>query len=83
MAFAAKAGMPFVIGAIDGTLINIKAPSIDEPAFVDRHGNHSLNCLAVCSADHRITYLNVDWAGAANDAFVFNNSPLQERLQVS
>ena len=36
-------GFPNVFGAIDGTLINIQAPSSHEEDFVDRKGNHSLN----------------------------------------
>lgn len=43
------APQPFegAIGAIDCTHINILAPSIHEEAFVNHHGNHSLNVQAV------------------------------------
>lgn len=36
------------IGAIDCTHINIIAPKIHEEAYVNHHGNHSLNVQAVC-----------------------------------
>lgn len=36
------------IGAIDCTYINILAPKVHEEAFVNHHGNHSLNVQAVC-----------------------------------
>lgn len=45
----ANAPQPFAgaIGAIDCTFINIIAPSEHEEAFVNHHGNHSLNVQAV------------------------------------
>jgi hypothetical protein len=41
-------GIPQIIGIVDGTLINIDAPTEHEEAFIDRHGNHSLNCMVIC-----------------------------------
>ena len=38
-------------GAVDGTLIKIDAPTENEADFVDRHGKHSINCMAVCGPD--------------------------------
>lgn len=38
--FSNIAGMPLVCGALDGTLINMDAPSDFEPAFVDRKSFH-------------------------------------------
>lgn len=45
-----NAPQPFegAIGAIDCTFINILAPKVHEEAFVNHHGNHSLNVQAVC-----------------------------------
>jgi len=37
-----------VIGVIDCIHINIIAPSIHEEAYMNHHGNHSLNIQAVC-----------------------------------
>jgi hypothetical protein len=42
-----RPGIPNVCGAVDGSLIPILAPSVDEPQFVDRHGQHSINAMAV------------------------------------
>ena len=39
----AIAGMPGVVGAIDGTHIKIIAPSKDEDVFVNRKKVHSIN----------------------------------------
>jgi hypothetical protein len=52
-AFFQIAGMPNIIGAIDGTLIPIIAPSKDEPLFVCRKGYHALNVQAVADASLR------------------------------
>ncbi|XP_071176614.1 putative nuclease HARBI1 [Mytilus edulis] len=41
--FYEKAGFPNVFGCIDGTHIRITGSSIDEPAFVNRKGFHSIN----------------------------------------
>lgn len=40
-------GVPSVCGALDGTLIPITAPAIDELQYVDRHQGHSINAMAV------------------------------------
>ncbi|KAJ8880928.1 hypothetical protein PR048_017401 [Dryococelus australis] len=43
--FSKLAGMPLVRGAVDATLIKMDVPDDFEPAFVDRHGNHSINVM--------------------------------------
>ena len=35
--------LPLILGAVDGTLIPIKAPSVDEHLYVCRKGYHALN----------------------------------------
>ena len=76
------AKMPSVCGCIDGTLVNIKAPSDKniEMQFVDRHGDHSLNCMAVCGPNLEFFYVNSNWPGAVNDARVLRNSSLCEKF---
>jgi len=43
----APQSFPGAIGAIDCTYINILAPHVHEEAYVNHHGNHSLNVQAV------------------------------------
>ena len=50
-AFVDVAGFPYVVGCVDGSHITIQAPSVDEPAFVNRKRFHSINMQAVC--DHQ------------------------------
>lgn len=45
--FYLKGGFPNVCGCVDGTIINIDAPTTNEEAFVNRHGNHSLNVMMI------------------------------------
>ena len=52
--FYQAAGIPNVIGAVDGTLIPIIAPKgQDEPAYVCRKGYHAINVQAVVGPDMR------------------------------
>jgi len=43
--------IPLVCGCVDGTLIEVDAPSDNETNLVDRHGNHSINVKLVYSPD--------------------------------
>ena len=54
--FMAIAGMPGVVGAIDGTHIKIIAPSKDEDVFVNRKKVHSINTQVVFYANFNIAY---------------------------
>ena len=58
-AFYEIAGMPNVIGAVDGTLINIIAPNENEHVYVSRKGSHSLNILAVCDPKMKYVYMQL------------------------
>ncbi len=76
--FYKKAKMPSVCGCIDGTLVKIQAPPDRdiEPQFVDRHGNHSINCMAVCGPELQFYFASANWPGSANDARVLRNSSI-------
>lgn len=51
--FFSKARFPNVLGAVDGTLKKIQAPSENEPSYVCRKGFHALNVQAVSDASLR------------------------------
>ena len=79
--FFAKAQFPQVIGCVDGTLIKIDAPNENEPAYVDRNGNHSINCMIVCGPNLEIFYVSANWPGSVHDARVLRNSTLYQRME--
>lgn len=74
--FHEVADMPNVLGAIDGTLINIVAPEEEEHVFVNRKGNHSLNVVCVCDSKMRYTYCNTKYPGSSHDSYIWENSQL-------
>uniref|UniRef100_A0A914X2W5 DDE Tnp4 domain-containing protein n=1 Tax=Plectus sambesii TaxID=2011161 RepID=A0A914X2W5_9BILA len=74
-------GMPSVCGAVDGTLVNVLAPKKDEHQFVDRHGNHSLNCTAVAGPNCEFYFISAKWPGSVSDCRVLRNSALWRRFE--
>lgn len=79
--FLRIAGFPSVAGCIDGTLIKLDAPTINEQQFVDRHGNHSLNAMMVCGPDYSFYYVNSRWPGSVHDSRVLRTSALNQRFE--
>lgn len=79
--FSRIAHMPLVIGCIDGTLIKIDAPRENEQQYVDRHGDHSINVMAVCGPDFKFYYVSARWPGSVHDARVYRNSTLHQRFE--
>lgn len=76
------ADFPRVAGAVDGTLIPIKAPSSNESDFVDRHGNNSFNAMVVCGGNHEFFYASARWPGSVHDNRVLRNSTLFQQWEV-
>ncbi|XP_024878983.1 putative nuclease HARBI1 [Temnothorax curvispinosus] len=72
---------PGAIGAIDCTYINIITPRIHEEAYVNHHGNHSLNVQAIVDPDLKILNINARYPGARNDAFIWNSSPIKHVME--
>ncbi|XP_044760416.1 putative nuclease HARBI1 [Coccinella septempunctata] len=72
---------PGVIGAIDGSHINIKVPSSQHDSYVDRYMQHSINLMAICSASHILTYVFVGFPGSAHDSRVFLNSQFFRNIE--
>ena len=70
------ARMPRVIGAVDGSLIPIRAPYNDEHMYVCHKGFHAVNAMAVCNAHLSFTNFVCRWQGSFHDSAVFNGSML-------
>ena len=74
--FEQKCGFPNVIGVIDGTHIQIWAPSEDPHSYINRKGYHSINVQVVCDAEGLFTYCYAGQVGSVHDSRVFRNSPV-------
>ena len=62
---------PNVIGAIDGTHVEILAPSKDiEVDYVNRKGRHSINVQAVANARLELTNIVAKFPGRTHDSFI-------------
>ncbi|MCL4155028.1 UNVERIFIED_CONTAM: hypothetical protein GTU68_002657 [Idotea baltica] len=79
--FSEIANFPNVCGCIDGSQFAIKSPSIDEPAYVNRKGFHSINGQAICSADFTFSDIVIRYPGSTHDAFIFRFSGISQRFQ--
>ncbi|XP_056016141.1 putative nuclease HARBI1 [Ostrea edulis] len=75
--FHAIAGFPGIVGAIDGTHIQIIAPHEYENEFVNRHNYHSINTQVVFDAKYRIIDVVAKWPGSTHDSRILNESGLR------
>ncbi|EFN64056.1 Putative nuclease HARBI1, partial [Camponotus floridanus] len=77
-------GFSKVIGAIDGTHINIPAPRIYPASYVNRKGHHSIQLFsdfqAVCNHKTHFLHCFAGHPGSVHDQRVFRLSELQEWL---
>lgn len=74
-------GFPNVIGAVDGSHIEISAPSVDGNSYVNRKGFHSLNLQGVCDAQLRFIDVFAGICGSVHDARVWSMSDIKEELE--
>ena len=75
------AGMPRVIGAVDGSLIPIRAPYNQEHLYECHKGFHAINTIAVCNAQLLFTNFVCRWHGSVHDSAIFNASMLHLHLE--
>ncbi|XP_071483870.1 putative nuclease HARBI1 [Diadema antillarum] len=73
--------MPNVIGAIDCTHVNIRAPKENPQVYVNRKGKHSINVQAIVNADLQFVNVVAKWPGSSHDAFIWENSNICSDLR--
>lgn len=80
--FFTYGGFPGIIGAIDGTMIKIKAPPIDEHIYVGRKTDgHYLNVQYVCDHNQRFLDAVIRWPGSVPDCTIWEMSNLKPLLE--
>lgn len=62
------AGFPNIKGIVDGMLVHIDAPSVDEPAYVSRDNKHVFNVLVICGPKHQFFFASAKFPGSMHDA---------------
>ena len=80
--FFEVANFPNVIGAVDGTLIPIKAPAgEDEHLYVSRKGGHAMNVQVVSRANLTITSVVCRYPATTHDSYIWRNCALNEKFE--
>ena len=75
-----KYGYPNVIGAIDGSGIQVKVPAIDKNDFWTYKYGTYVNLTAVCDAEKRFLNINVGQSERNHDSHIFRCSPLAKMI---
>ncbi|XP_071576255.1 putative nuclease HARBI1 [Temnothorax nylanderi] len=81
MGFTVASAFPRIIGAIDGTHINIRAPHVSPECYVNRKGHHSIQLQAVCDHERRFIHCVAGHVGSVHDQRVFRLSEVHNYLQ--
>ena len=78
--FLNKAGFPLVLGCIDGTHVQIVAPTSNEEIFVNRKNEHSINIQAICDDNLKFIDVVAKWPGSTHDAFIWRQSGIDHKI---
>ncbi|KAK3930981.1 Putative nuclease [Frankliniella fusca] len=80
---ALRCKIPNTLGFIDGSLIRIIKPSLEAniQAHIGRTGNTCINAQFVCDKGLKILHVNARFPGSTNDAFVYQNTLVRQRMQ--
>ena len=79
--FQERFGFPQVLGAVDGTHIEINKPTEDSQSYFSYKMKYSLNVQAVCDATGKFLDVDIRWPGGTHDAKVFANSHINKAMQ--
>lgn len=79
--FQQKNGFPGIIGAINGTHVNIMKPKTEPDAWIDRKEHHSISVTAAVDSEKRFIYYFVGCPGSLHDQHVFRLSDIIEKLK--
>ena len=75
------AGIPKVVGAVDGSHIPMIAPTYGEYAYVNRKQFYSINMQAICDANLVFQDVMARWPGSHHDSFILQSSSVYDRFE--
>jgi hypothetical protein len=75
------AGLPNVIGCVDGTYVEIKAPKGDAQSYITRKSNYAITLQGTCDAEMKFIDVFVGFPGSVHDNRIFGNSDLYLNVQ--
>lgn len=80
--FFSVAGMPAIIGAIDGTLVKIQevGGAQNKTDFFCRKQYYAINVQIICDANANVENIVARWPGGVHDETVFLNSMIFDRF---
>lgn len=86
LGFYEKWGCRGVLGAIDGTHVEIISPPVtdeDHPPFVyiNRKGKHSINVMLICDSNGKIIGYSARFPGSVHDAAIWQISSIRRFLK--
>ncbi|XP_053482512.1 putative nuclease HARBI1 [Ictalurus furcatus] len=79
--FMSKYGLPGVLGSIDCTHVQLRAPSTEPLSYVNRLGVYSINIQVVCDANCLVTHVYANYPGSSHDSFILANSVIPTVFQ--
>lgn len=84
--FFDKKGIRGVIGAVDGTHVQIIAPSRTDDehpptTYIDRSGNYSINVMLICDSDSLVLACDSRYPGSCHDSAIWQVSPIRRFLR--
>ena len=74
------AEFPGIICCVDGTLIRIQAPTLQEYEYVNRKG-YSLNVQLMCNAECKMINWVVKWPGRTHDSRILKESAVYREFE--
>nr|XP_033465325.1 putative nuclease HARBI1 isoform X2 [Epinephelus lanceolatus] len=79
--FWARFGFPGVLGAIDCTHVQLRAPTQNAVIYINRKGTHSINVQVICDAACKVIHVFANYPGSSHDSFILANSVIPAVFQ--